>query len=127
LIFNFLKKNKEILSYILIGIFNNLLNYATYLIIYILFYTPFIGSFFGFSAGLISNFYLNRKFTFNSKVTFKEKFLLYLFFQLIVLLIQLFSLKLFIMLIDEKIAQIPAILISGVLNYLLLKIYIFKK
>ena len=51
----------------------------------------------------------------------------YLLVQAFVLIVQLFSLKIFIFLIIEELAQLPAILVSGVLNYILLKNYIFNK
>jgi len=128
MILKLLKKNIQILIYFLVGLVNNVLNYLVYLFVLVLTANPIISSFFGFCVGLISNFLLNRKFTFKIKVSFKKKFLSYTFIQLFILVIQLFFLKLFLILqFDEAIAQIPAIIISGIINYIMLKLYIFKK
>ena len=128
MIFKILKDNTQIFTYFLVGLLNNLFNYLTYLLILFVSSNPFIAGFFGFTIGLISNFFLNSKFTFKVKVSFKDKFLKYIFIQLVILIVQLFFLKLFLIVnLDEKFAQIPAIIISGILNYLLLKLFIFKK
>jgi len=128
LISKILKQKKQLVTYFIVGVVTNVLNYLVYLAVLLSFSAPIIAGICGFSAGLVTNFFLNKKYTFNSIATFKSRFLSYLIVQLIVLFVQLFSLKLFIVLLfDERIAQIPAILISGILNYILLKIYIFKK
>tara|TARA_B100000963_G_C22549482_1_gene636062 strand:+ start:575 stop:961 length:387 start_codon:yes stop_codon:yes gene_type:complete len=128
LILNIIRKNKQILIYFIVGLINNLLNYLTYILIIFITSKPLLSSFFGFFVGLISNFFLNRKFTFKVNVSFKSKFLKYISVQLFVLIVQLVVLKLFLIFnMDVMFAQIPAIIISGILNYLLLKLYIFKK
>ena len=128
MILNIIRKNKQILVYFIVGLINNLLNYLTYILIIFITSKPFLSSFFGFFVGLISNFFLNRKFTFKVNVSFKSKFLKYILVQLFVLIVQLVVLKLFLIFnMDAMFAQIPAIIFSGILNYLLLKLYIFKK
>jgi putative flippase GtrA len=128
LIIKFINKNKEIFIYFLVGLINNVFNYAIYLLVLFLTSIPLVSGFFGFCVGLISNFFLNRKFTFKIKVSFKEKFSKYTFVQLFILFIQLLFLKLFLIVgLYEEFAQIPAILISGILNYIILKLYIFNK
>ncbi len=128
MILNIIRKNKQILIYFIVGLINNLLNYLTYILIIFITSKPLLSSFFGFFVGLISNFFLNRKFTFKVNVSFKSKFLKYISVQLFVLIVQLVVLKLFLIFnMDVMFAQIPAIIISGILNYLLLKLYIFKK
>ena len=123
-----LKNKKQLITYFVVGIITNIFNYVSYLIILLAFSKPLVAGLCGFSVGLIANFFLNKKFTFNSVVTFKSGFLYYLTIQMFVLGIQLLALKVFILLLfDMRIAQIPAILVSGILNYLLLKIYIFRK
>lgn len=123
-----LKNKKQLITYFIVGIITNIFNYVSYLIILLSFSKPLVAGLCGFSVGLIANFFLNKKFTFNSVVTFKSRFLYYLAIQMFVLAIQLLALKVFILLlVDVRIAQIPAILVSGILNYILLKIYIFKK
>ena len=123
-----LKNKKQLITYFVVGIITNILNYVSYLIILLAFSKPLVAGLCGFSVGLIANFFLNKKFTFNSVVNFKSGFLYYLTIQMFVLGIQLLALKVFILLLfDMRIAQIPAILVSGILNYLLLKIYIFRK
>tara|TARA_B100000900_G_scaffold413042_1_gene436101 strand:+ start:4177 stop:4563 length:387 start_codon:yes stop_codon:yes gene_type:complete len=127
LIFNILKKNKQILIYFFVGLINNVLNYLTYLFVLFVSSLPIISSFFGFCVGLVSNFFLNRKFTFKVRISFKKKFLKYILVQLFVLAVQLMVLKLFLIFeLDQLYAQIPAIITSGILNYVLLKLYIFK-
>jgi putative flippase GtrA len=127
LIFNILKKNKQIFIYFFVGLINNVLNYSTYLLVLFVSSFPVISSFFGFCVGLVSNFFLNRKFTFKVRISFKKKFLKYILVQLFVLVVQLMVLKLFLIFeFDQRFAQIPAIITSGILNYVLLKLYIFK-
>ena len=122
-----LKNKKQLITYFIVGIITNIFNYVSYLIILLTFSKPLFAGLCGFSVGLIANFFLNKKFTFNSVVTFKSGFLYYLAIQMFVLAIQLLALKVFILLLfDVRIAQIPAILVSGILNYILLKIYIFN-
>jgi len=122
-----LKNKKQLITYFVVGVITNILNYLTYLLILVFLSNVYIASLMGFSSGLISNFFLNKKHTFNSKTSFNRKFFSYLLVQAFVLIVQLFSLKIFIFLIIEELAQLPAILVSGVLNYILLKNYIFNK
>jgi putative flippase GtrA len=122
-----LKNKKQLITYFIVGVITNILNYLTYLLILVFLSNVYIASLMGFSSGLISNFFLNKKHTFNSKTSFNRKFFSYLLVQAFVLIVQLFSLKIFIFLIIEELAQLPAILVSGVLNYILLKNYIFNK
>jgi putative flippase GtrA len=123
-----LKNIKQLITYFIVGIITSIFNYVSYLIILLSFSKPLVAGLCGFFVGLIPNFFLNKKFTFNSVVNFKSGFLYYLAIQMFVLAIQLLTLKVFILLLfDVRIAQIPAILVSGILNYILLKIYIFKK
>lgn len=125
---NFKNERRQIISYFIIGIITNLLNYVVYLLVLISFSSPYFAGVCGFSSGLVSNFFLNKKHTFKSTDRFKNQFLPYLAVQLFVLAVQLISLRVFILLmIDSKIAQMPAIIISGLLNYVLLKSFIFKK
>ena len=125
---NFTKERRQIIVYFIIGIITNVLNYIAYLLVLISFSSPYIAGVFGFSTGLVSNFFLNKKYTFKSTVKFRNQILPYLAVQLFVLAVQLISLRLFILLmIDSKIAQIPAIIFSGLSNYFLLKSFIFKK
>ena len=122
-----LKNKKLLITYFVVGVITNILNYLTYLLILVFLSNVYIASLMGFSSGLISNFFLNKKHTFNSKTSFNRKFFSYLLVQAFVLIVQLFSLKIFIFLLIEELAQLPAILVSGVLNYILLKNYIFNK
>ena len=122
-----LKNKKQLITYFVVGVITNILNYLTYLLILVFLSNVYIASLMGFSSGLISNFFLNKKHTFNSKTSFNSKFFSYLLVQAFVLIVQLFSLKIFIFLLIEELAQLPAILVSGVLNYILLKNYIFNK
>ncbi len=127
MILKILKKNKQIFIYFIVGLINNVLNYSTYLFVLLVSSFPLFSSFFGFCVGLVSNFFLNRKFTFKVQISFKKKFFKYILVQLIVLVVQLLVLKLFLIFESNQwFAQIPAIIASGILNYILLKLYIFK-
>ena len=122
-----LKNKKQLITYFIVGIITNTLNYLTYLTTLTLLSNPYVASLLGFSSGLIANFFLNKKYTFHSKANFRGKFIPYLLVQVFVLIVQLLALKFFIILLIEELAQLPAILISGILNYILLKSYIFNK
>lgn len=122
-----IKNKKQLIAYFLSGIITNILNYLTYLTTLTFLSNPYIASLLGFTGGLFANFFLNKKYTFNSKANIRSKFTPYLIVQLLVLIVQLLVLKFFILLLTEELAQLPAILISGILNYFLLKSYIFNK
>ena len=125
---NFTKERRQIITYFIVGIVANAFNYIAYLLVLISFSSPYIAGVCGFSAGLVANFFLNKKYTFKSRAKFRNQFLPYVTVQLCVLAIQLISLRVFIILmLDPKIAQLPAVIISGLLNYILLKSFIFKK
>lgn len=129
-----IKKNKiiylQLLKFGSIGILGSFLNYLSFFILYYYISINYLVS--GLIAFLLPIpiiFYLNRNWTFNSKIsnlTGLYSYLIVCIFGLLGHTSVLFSLTEFLS-IDPLISQIPAIFTSAIINFLLAKFVVFKK
>ena len=126
----FLKKNKyQILRFIVVGLFSNLINYTFYSLIYLTNLGINIASVVGYLAGLLNSFYFSKKWVFkNPKVIRLDKaFLIFFFIYLLggiemTLVINFFDMALN----NHKLAWLIGASTAALNNYLGTKYFLFE-
>ena len=82
---SFLSKiiNQEFGKFIMVGVLNTVINYGVFILLFIAFnLIYFVAGAIGFLSGAVSGFFLNRLWTFKSKVPIAEGFIKYFIIQL---------------------------------------------
>ena len=113
-----------------VGVFNTAVNYMVFASTLKLTIAPFYAAgAAGFLAGAITGFFLNRSYSFESSVSFKKGLKVYFFIQLFCLLVHLTVQVSLVLLAEMAIAlsQIFGISITTIINYKLVKRYVFAE
>lgn len=130
-VINHAKNSKIILQFLcflVVGLINTSLNYAVYLTLLKLANLYYIYSgICGFACGATAAFFMNRAWTFKSKVSVKTGLAIYLAVQLFCLIIhvsvqfvvtEIFNLQ-------EEYSQLPSILVTMFVNFFLIRKVVF--
>jgi len=119
---------KQIKTFCIVGLFNTMVNYSVFFICLTLHIDYKVAGILGFLTGSISGFFLNRKFTFESLVSGRAGMPLYFMVQIISLLghmiTQWYAVE--FLYLDQMFSQLSGIVTSTILNFILLKIIVFK-
>ena len=121
--------NRHFIIFCFVGIVNNLINFGVFFTLLTYFGVKYtVAGIFGFISGALSGYILNRKHTFQSKVSFKNGLIRYLYLQCICLIISVMIqfVSVNILEIKQEYSQIPSILITILINYNLIKFFVFK-
>jgi len=118
------------LKFSLVGVFNTLLNYVVFIIFLLYFNIDYwISGIIGFFSGAVLGFFLNRNFTFSSKISKKKGLIKYLLIQIFCLsvhiCIQIISVEFFS--INKVFSQIVSIIITVFINFYLVRNLIFNR
>lgn len=126
---NFHKLLPTLSKFIVIGIISTILNYTSFFIFYKYFKIYYLlSSTLGFILGLVIGFYFNKQWTFEYKGNNKNIFIKYLTLYLISLIISqifLYTLVSYLYIIP-LIGNIFCICISTAINFIGLRMYIFR-
>lgn len=116
---------REFSGFILVGVLNTLLGLSIIFLGLYLGMHDFIANFLGYSAGLINGYFFNKHFVFKTKnkvlLTYSLAFLLSYLANVLILF---FSLH---FKVNPYIAQMNAMIVYTLINYLLNKLIVFKK
>ena len=119
---------RQIKFFCIVGLFNTIINYSVFYMSLGLYIDYKIAGILGFLTGSLSGFFLNRKFTFDSSVSGKVGIPLYFMVQIISLfghmVTQWYAVEFFYL--DQMYSQFSGIVTSTILNFILLKIIVFK-
>jgi putative flippase GtrA len=119
---------RQLKTFCVVGLLNAVINYGIFYISLELFGDYKIAGILGFLAGGINGFFLNRKFTFNSTVSYQKGAVLYFLVQIISLsghvITQLFVVE--VLRFAQVNSQFFGIITSTALNFMLLKWVVFK-
>jgi len=120
----------KFLKFVVTGVLSTIINYGVFWILYENEVVSYLwASISGYIAGLILGYFLNKCWTFSDKGAHeRRKIIGYLFVYITSLLVSIGSLHLMVEYagLDPRIAQLGAIAISTVLNFLGLKFFVFK-
>lgn len=117
-------------KFLIVGVLNTLLGYAViFSLMYLIKISPEISNLFGYSVGLITSYFLNRKYTFKSNLAKNREFLRFVFVfciaytaNFIVLLLLIYSYS-----TNYALSQIIAGCVYVSTSFLMNKHYVFKK
>ena len=122
--------NYQFGKFVIVGIINTTINYVVFITMLLKFSVVyFISGALGFITGAISGFFINRSWTFKSKISLKKGFLRYFTLQLFCLcahlLTQITAIKIFA--IPEALSQLAGIFITTILNFSFSRLLVFKR
>jgi putative flippase GtrA len=120
---------KQFSTYLLIGLTSTSLNYLIFFCFLYLFNVYYlISSGLGIISGITISYFFNKKYTFGSEERVKKSLPKYIFSNLFVLFFNLFTLKIFVeyLLISALISNIFSLSLGTILNFLLMKVFVFK-
>ena len=122
--------NKEFAKFIMVGVINTLINYGVFILLFLAFnLIYFVAGAIGFLFGSVSGFFLNRLWTFKSKIPIAKGFLKYFFIQLFCLgahiTTQISATK--ILGVPEIYSQLAGIMLTTFLNYFISRVIVFNK
>ncbi len=132
LIMNILKTflSQKFLRFLVTGGLSTIINYACFWGLYTLEVCSYIwASIFGYTVGLIFGYFLNKFWTFEAKSRHDlQEIIKYITVYIISLIISTGVLYLLVeyLGVDPKIGQVGAIMVSTILNFIGLKIFVFK-
>ena len=126
--------NKKIIiqffKFIFVGLINSSFNYLLFYVclIYLNFHYIVSGTL-GFILGALIGYQLNRSWSFNSKINYKKGLKTYLFIQLFCLLIHNITLISVIeyLQIKDVFSQLAGIIVTTLINFYLIKKFVFTK
>ncbi len=126
--------NKKIIiqffKFIFVGLINSSFNYLLFYVclIYLNFHYIISGTL-GFILGALIGYQLNRSWSFNSKINYKKGLRTYLFIQLFCLLIHNITLISVIeyLQIKDVFSQLAGIIVTTLINFYLIKKFVFTK
>ncbi len=123
-----LKKNREVISYAIIGVLCVCIDFVTYTTLCHFGLEYIIANVIGISAGILSSFTLNRIFTFRVKSHSLRRFLIFIMVGLFGMGISSGMLILLIEFLhtNELIAKVISIIFVGVMQFLMNKFITFK-
>lgn len=122
--------NQEFGKFIIVGILNTIINYGIFILFFLVFnLIYFVAGTIGFLSGSVSGFFLNRLWTFKSKIPIARGFLKYFFIQLFCLgahiTTQISVTKL--LGVPEIFSQLAGIGITTFMNFFISRAIVFKK
>ena len=117
-------------KFVIVGILNTTINYGVFVLLLLaLNLVYFVAGAIGFLSGAISGYFLNRLWTFKSKIPIARGFLKYLFIQLFCLgahiITQISVTK--ILGVPEIYSQLAGIMLTTFLNFFISRAIVFKK
>lgn len=130
------KKNKEIINYLIVGVLTTLVSILSYFLFTISILNPNnqielqVANILSWVLAVIFAYFTNRKYVFVSNNKHKlEEFLKFTSSRITTLLIEMIFMYIFvsILLFNDKIMKIIAQIVVIVLNYILSKLFVFKK
>jgi len=121
---------KQIFKFAIVGFFTTILNYAFFYTLYDIFKANYlISAAIGFIVGVAAGFLLNKNWTFSSKKNIKSEIYYYFSVYTFTLIIGLSTLKFLVSNLnqDPKLANISAIAITSIINFIGIKTMVFKR
>lgn len=119
---------REFFGFVLAGGAATLVNYSVFLVLLILNVQYLVASGIGFLAGIGVSFTINRLYVFTNRTSSKASFVRYFAAYLVALTAQLFLLETLVQLgIRPEISNIVAILIVVVVNFFVVRKFVFGK
>ena len=119
---------REFLGFVLAGGAATLVNYSVFLVLLILNVQYLVASAIGFLSGIGVSFTINRLYVFTNRTSSKASFVRYIAAYLVALTAQLFLLETLVQLgIRPEISNIVAILIVVVVNFFVVRKFVFGK
>ncbi len=117
------------IKFCLVGCVNTCINISIYLILLRLYVPYLISGSTGFIAGVISGFYLNRRWTFSVLKSNNRMFFLYFFVNLFSLGVNLIALFCFVNIFyfSKEIAQLYSVLFTTITNFVGVRTLVFRK
>ena len=115
----------EFLKYNLVGIANTLVGFSIVFSLMLFGLSAIESNMIGYAIGAVLSFYLNSKYTFNSKLT---KILALKFFGVLALsyLLNLLTLKYLLTQIDPYVAQLLSAIVYTLSSFVFMKLLVFK-
>ena len=115
----------EFLKYNLVGIANTLVGFSIVFSLMLFGLSAIESNMIGYAIGAVLSFYLNSKYTFNSKLT---KILALKFFGVLALsyLLNLLTLTYLLTQIDPYVAQLLSAIVYTISSFVLMKLLVFK-
>lgn len=119
---------RQMFVFCVVGLFNAVVNLSIFYIFLELRIDYQVAGIFGFLAGGVSGFFLNRKFTFDSSVSAQKGIPLYFIVQFVCLsghmITQWYAVE--HLQFDQMYSQFSGIVTSTVLNFTMLKLIVFR-
>lgn len=121
-------RGREFVGFFLAGGAATLVNYAVFLVLLILNVQYLVASAMGFLSGIGVSFTINRLYVFTNRTSSKARFVRYMAAYLVALTVQLFLLETSVQLgVRPEISNIVAILIVVVVNFFVVRKFVFAK
>lgn len=121
-------RGREFVGFFLAGGVATLVNYAVFLVLLILNVQYLVASAMGFLSGIGVSFTINRLYVFTNRTSSKARFVRYMAAYLVALTVQLFLLETSVQLgVRPEISNIVAILIVVVVNFFVVRKFVFAK
>lgn len=121
--------NLQIIRFLIVGGLSTLVNYSIFYVLIMLGVQYLISSAIGFVCGILFGYPFNKKWTFDAAPLSHKYLFPYFLIYLLSLVISLIFLKITVSYfnIDPKIANILAIIITTITNFIGIKFGVFKK
>jgi len=117
----------QVYRFLVVGVFNTVLNYTVFYLLFIVGVDYRISGVSGFLSGGVLGFFLNRRWTFGSSSRETSTVIKYVLVQAFSLLghsvAQILVVEMFF--VHELISQVIGIMVSMSINFTLLKLYVF--
>ncbi len=129
-LYNIYKKHEEIVNYVIAGALTTLVSIVSYYLFRLIIPYYYINTTLSWIAAVSFAFIVNRKYVFKSKDTnIIEEFIKFIGSRLTTLLIEITLMFVLVTLlkVNDMIAKLMLQIIILVLNYVLSKLYVFKK
>lgn len=129
-LYNIYKKHEEIANYVIAGVLTTLVSIVSYYLFRLIIPYYYINTTLSWIAAVSFAFIVNRKYVFKSKDTnIIEEFIKFIGSRLTTLLIEITLMFVLVTLlkVNDMIAKLMLQIIILVLNYILSKLYVFKK
>lgn len=129
-LYNIYKKHEEIVNYVIAGALTTLVSIVSYYLFRLIIPYYYINTTLSWIAAVSFAFIVNRKYVFKSKDTnIIEEFIKFIGSRLTTLLIEITLMFVLVTLlkVNDMIAKLMLQIIILVLNYILSKLYVFKK
>lgn len=135
-VLNIYKKNKEVINYLIVGVLTTLISIIVYVVLTVSILNPNndielqLANVISWIIAVIFAYITNRKYVFESKAkNIKNEFIKFTSSRITTLLIEMIFMFIFVSLLNlnDKIMKIIAQIVVIILNYVLSKIFVFKR